>query len=63
MQLRMILTALALVLAPAAQAQGSGDDQVLEMAQAFRQGNKARLAQLLPPLRGHALECRKSRTF
>ncbi len=52
----MILTALALVLAPAAQAQGSGDDQVLEMAQAFRQGNKARLAQLLPPLRGHALE-------
>jgi soluble lytic murein transglycosylase len=32
------------------------DEVVLEMHQAFRQGNKGRLAQLLPQVRGHALE-------
>ncbi len=38
------------------QAQTRGDDVVLEMSQAFKQGNRARLAQLLPQARGHALE-------
>src|SRR5215207_5379364 len=39
-----------------AHAQNGSDDVILEMQQAFRQGNKARLAQLLPAARGHALE-------
>ena len=33
-----------------------GDEVVLEMGQAFRQGQRARLTQLLPQLRGHPLE-------
>ncbi|MDB5915614.1 MAG: lytic transglycosylase protein, partial [Ramlibacter sp.] len=32
------------------------DSLILEMQQAFRQGNRARLAQLLPQAQGHALE-------
>jgi len=32
------------------------DDTVLEMGQAFRRGDKARLTALLPQVRGHALE-------
>ena len=47
-----------------AQAQGaasmpgalSGDEAVLEMQKAFRKGDKARLAQLLPATQGHPLE-------
>jgi soluble lytic murein transglycosylase len=33
-----------------------GDEVILEMAQAFKRGDKARLAALLPQTRGHALE-------
>jgi len=42
--------------APGATAQSRGDDTLLEMQQAFRKGDKARLAALLPAARGHALE-------
>jgi soluble lytic murein transglycosylase len=55
MKLRSILASFAVLVAAMAQAQPR-DDVILEMAQAFRQGNKARLAQLLPAARGHALE-------
>ena len=33
-----------------------GDDAILDMAQAFKRGDKARMATLLPQARGHALE-------
>jgi soluble lytic murein transglycosylase len=59
MNLRTILASLAVVLAGAVQAQSPNqarDEVLLEMQQAFRQGNKARLAQLLPQAQGHALE-------
>lgn len=62
MKLRSILTLITLAAACAAQAQQpraeprAGDDTVLEMAQAFRQGNRPRLAQLLPQLRDHPLQ-------
>ncbi|RYZ03378.1 MAG: lytic transglycosylase domain-containing protein, partial [Comamonadaceae bacterium] len=57
MKFRTILALIAAGFAGlAAQAQNRGDDAILEMAQAFRQGNKARLGQLLPAARGHALE-------
>lgn len=55
MKLRNILASFALVAATAACAQPR-DDVLLEMQQAYRAGNKARLAQLLPAARGHALE-------
>ncbi len=47
-----------MMLAPAwAQNNGSrGDDVVLEMNQASKRGDRARLSQLLPQARGHALE-------
>ncbi len=35
---------------------GRGDDVITEMSQAFRRGDRARLASLLPLARGHALE-------
>ena len=55
--LRKILTLILTLLVSGAQAQTrGGDEQILEMQQAFRQGNKARLAQLLPQVRGHVLE-------
>ena len=59
--LRAILTPLvaAAVLAgqaPLALAQNRGDDTLLEMSQAFRKGDRNKLAQLLPAARGHALE-------
>jgi soluble lytic murein transglycosylase len=56
MKLLRILTLIALAAASQAQAQPQADDVIVEMSQAFRQGNKARLAQLLPLARGHALE-------
>ena len=56
MMLRRILTLIGVALACQAQAQPKGDDLILEMQQAYRQGNRARLAQLLPQVRGHALE-------
>ena len=55
MKLRTILASIALFAALPACAQPR-DDAILEMQQAFRAGNKARLAQLLPAARGHALE-------
>ena len=59
--LRAILTPLvaATVLAasaPLVMAQNRGDDTLLEMQQAFRKGDRNKLAQLLPAARGHALE-------
>ena len=57
MQLRRILTLILALLVGGAQAQTPpGDQTILDMQQAFRQGNRARLAQLLPQARGHALE-------
>ncbi|MBH1979110.1 MAG: lytic transglycosylase domain-containing protein, partial [Comamonadaceae bacterium] len=41
---------------PLAQAQNRADDAVLEMQQAFRKGDRKKLEQLLPTVRGHALE-------
>ena len=41
---------------PAAQAQNAGDDVLLDMQQAFRKRDKAKLTQLLPAARGHILE-------
>jgi soluble lytic murein transglycosylase len=56
MRLLRILTLIALSVVGPSQAQPKADDVVLEMNQAFRQGNRARLAQLLPLARGHVLE-------
>ncbi|HSI55885.1 MAG TPA: transglycosylase SLT domain-containing protein [Ramlibacter sp.] len=56
MRLPRILTLIALSVACQVQAQPRGDELVLEMNQAFRQGNRAKLTQLLPQARGHALE-------
>ncbi len=60
MKFRLILTLIAAGLTGMASAQvrpdTRGDEVAVEMGQAFRQGNKARLAQLLPQLRGHPLE-------
>jgi soluble lytic murein transglycosylase len=53
--LRRILTLIAVSIAACSQAQPR-DDQVLEAYQAWRTGNKPRLAQLLPQVRGHVLE-------
>ncbi|MCY7318238.1 MAG: lytic transglycosylase domain-containing protein [Ramlibacter sp.] len=55
MKLRTILALFAVTLSWQAPAQ-SRDEIILEMSQAFRQGNRARLTQLLPAARGHALE-------
>ena len=55
--LRKILTLILALLVSGAQAQvRGGDEQILEMQQAFRQGNNAKLAQLLPQVRGNLLE-------
>ena len=56
MKLLRILTLIAVVAVSHVHAQPKGDDVILEMSQAFRQGNKARLSELLPLARGHALE-------
>ncbi|WP_048439673.1 lytic transglycosylase domain-containing protein [Caenimonas sp. SL110] len=57
MRLPRILTLIAITLAcTGAQAQARGDDVILEMNQAFQKRDRARLAQLLPAARGHALE-------
>ncbi|MDD2547438.1 MAG: transglycosylase SLT domain-containing protein [Burkholderiaceae bacterium] len=61
MQLLKILTplvtaSLLATAAPLVQAQNQGDDSVLEMQQAFRKGDRKRLEQLLPAVRGHVLE-------
>ena len=56
MKLRRILTLIGVTLACQAQAQSQGDDLILEMQQAYRQGNRPKLVALLPQVRGHALE-------
>jgi len=56
MKFRGILTLIAASLVSGAQAQPTGDNVILDMSQAFRQGNRQKLAQLLPQARGHALE-------
>ena len=55
MKLRTILSLIAVTLSCHAGAQ-SRDEIILEMNQAFKQGNRQRLTQLLPLARGHALE-------
>ncbi|NML47366.1 lytic transglycosylase domain-containing protein [Ramlibacter sp. G-1-2-2] len=56
MKLRSILASFAVLLvAGAAQAQPK-DDVLLDMQQAFRQNNKAKLTALLPAAQGHVLE-------
>ena len=37
-------------------AQARGDDAIVEMAQAFKKGDRKRLAALLPQVAGHMLE-------
>jgi soluble lytic murein transglycosylase len=57
MKFRVILTSIMVAFATTACAQLRVDDStILEMAQAYQKGNKARLSQLLPQARGHALE-------
>jgi soluble lytic murein transglycosylase len=56
MKLLRILTLISLAVAATAHAQPRGDDLIVEMSQAYRQGNKQKLAMLLPLARGHALE-------
>ena len=55
MKLRTILALIAVVLSCQARAE-SRDEVILDMNQAFKQGNRQRLSQLLPLARGHALE-------
>jgi soluble lytic murein transglycosylase len=56
MQLKRILTLIALAATCQVQAQTKGDDLIVDMSQAYRQGNRQRLAQLLPQVKGHPLE-------
>ncbi|MEO5669729.1 MAG: transglycosylase SLT domain-containing protein [Ramlibacter sp.] len=56
MKLPRILTLIALAIACNVQAASKADDVIVEMNLAFRQGNRVKLAQLLPQARGHALE-------
>jgi soluble lytic murein transglycosylase len=46
----------ACLFAPVAQAQNRGDDNFLEMHQAFRKNDRTRLTALLPQVQGHTLE-------
>src|SRR4051812_17725622 len=56
MKLLRILTLISMTTACQAQTPPKTDDLILEMHQAQRQGNRQKLAQLLPSVRGHALE-------
>jgi len=59
MQFKMILTligAVGLLTAPMLHAQTSADNVVLDMQQAFKRGDSARLTTLLPLAKGHMLE-------
>lgn len=56
MKLRTILASLALALLGSAQAQQPRDEVLLQMQDAFRRNDSARLAQLLPQAQGHVLE-------
>ncbi|MBS0340248.1 MAG: lytic transglycosylase domain-containing protein [Proteobacteria bacterium] len=55
-RVRLLSLVLLAAVSQAASAQGSGDDVLLQMKQAFQRGDKARLSALLPMARGHALE-------
>jgi soluble lytic murein transglycosylase len=55
MKLRTILSLIAVTLSLQSHAQ-SRDEIIVDMNQAFKQGNRQRLTQLLPLARGHALE-------
>ncbi len=52
----LLCGALALACSLPAAAQSKGDDVLLEMQQAYRKGDRKRLAVLLPQARGHVLE-------
>ena len=56
MKLLRILTLISMTAACQAQTPPKTDDLILEMHQAQRQGNRQKLAQLLPAVRGHGLE-------
>ena len=56
MKLLRILTLISMAAACQAQTPPRQDDLIVEMHQAFRQGNRQKLAQLLPAVRGHGLE-------
>ncbi len=56
MMLRRILTLIGCRARLPGPGPAEGDDLILEMQQAYRQGNRVKLAQLLPQVRGHALE-------
>jgi soluble lytic murein transglycosylase len=56
MQFQTILTLITAALLGVAQAQTKGDDLLLDMSQAYKRGDKAKLSRLLPQARGHALE-------
>lgn len=56
MKLKTILASFAAVLVAGCVQAQPRDDVLLEMQQAFRQNNKARLTQLLPAAQGHVLE-------
>jgi len=51
-----ILTLIVALFMAAANAQGTGDDKVLDAYAAWKQNNRAKLTQLLPQVQGHALE-------
>lgn len=51
-----LLSSLSVLAATPSLAQTTGDNLIVEMNKAFKRGDKARLAQLLPQARGHALE-------
>ena len=52
----LVTTFLSLGLVSSCAAQTAGDNLIVEMNKAFKRGDKARLTQLLPQARGHALE-------
>jgi soluble lytic murein transglycosylase len=56
MQFRTILTLIVAAVACGVQAQSRGDDLILDMNQAYKRGDTRKLSQMLPQLRGHALE-------
>ena len=56
MKLLRILTLISMTAACQAQSPPRTDELILEMHQAYRQGNKQKLAQILPAVRGHGLE-------
>ncbi len=56
MLFRLILTLIVATGTGVALAQPKGDDLILDMHQAWKKGDRKRLAALLPQVRGHALE-------